>query len=428
MRVLAGLATVLAACYSPSAAIGVPCSSAGDCPAGQHCNVLATPPTCEAADAGPVDAPPDAPLTCATGAECASAVPVCDTATSTCRGCVADSECGEDVCIEYLGTCVNESNVLYVAATGSDTGTCMKVSPCQTIGYASNLAANNQKTIAVADGTYSASVLLRSTISTNALTISGPDRDPAGVMLAGGVIVENSTKQITIEGVTVQNSGGRGVDNRGTLTLSRVAITGSNNGVVSTNPYMLRVWDSVIADNAVQGIDVQQTTLELLRTIVRGNAGGGIDINNAAAMIESSIIANNSGLFSSFRQVRYQNLNDKPQVFRFNTIVDASPPSGEAVACSTTIALESSIFAVDDTTDALSNDCSATYSLFLDDPPDGTGNVMGDPAFVAAGDLHIGPTSAARDAANPAPTSSRDIDGELRPLGSGRDIGADEIP
>ena len=64
----------------------------------------------------------------------------------------------------------------------------------------------------------------------------------------------------------------------------------------------------------------------------------------------------------------------------------------------------------------------------VDDPPDGSGNLMGDPAFVAAGDFHIGPTSAARDAANPAATSLRDIDGEPRPLGAGRDIGADEIP
>ncbi len=425
---MAGLATVLAACYSPSAAVGVPCSSTGDCPAGQHCNVLATPPTCEAADAGLADAPPDASLTCGMGAECASATPVCDMVTSTCRGCIADSECGDDVCIEHLGTCVNDTNVLFVAPTGDDAGTCMKASPCKTIGYASTLAANNQRTIAVADGTYSAAVLLRSSITTSMLTISGPDRDPAGVMLTGGVIVESSSKQITIEGVTIQNTGSRGVDNRGTLTLSRVRITGSNNGLVSTNSNTLRVWDSVIEDNAVQGIDVQQTTLEVLRTIVRGNHGGGIDIINAATTIESSIIANNSGLLAPFRQVRYQNLNDKPQIFRFNTVVDSLAASTEAVDCSTPVALESSIFAVEDSLDAVSAVCTATYSLFLEDPAVGTGNIMGDPGFVAAGDFHIGPRSAARDAANPAATSSRDIDGELRPLGAGHDMGADEIP
>jgi YD repeat-containing protein len=57
----------------------------------------------------------------------------------------------------------------------------------------------------------------------------------------------------------------------------------------------------------------------------------------------------------------------------------------------------------------------------------GTVNVWGDPAFVDpdAGDYHITATSAARDAGVNAGVSV-DIDGEMRPEGSGYDVGVDE--
>jgi hypothetical protein len=58
----------------------------------------------------------------------------------------------------------------------------------------------------------------------------------------------------------------------------------------------------------------------------------------------------------------------------------------------------------------------------------GTVNLWGDPVFVDpdAGDYHIGPWSAARDAGIDAGVAT-DIDGEARPEGGGYDIGADEV-
>lgn len=429
MQVQVGIAAsllALAACYSPSAAVGVPCSAAGECPSGQRCDQGTTPPTCVAGDAPPVDAAPDAPPSCAAGASCPASAPICDASTETCRGCVADAECGDNVCVEHLGECVDAANALFVADTGADTDPCTRVAPCS-LDHALSLVANNQRTIAMADGVYSGAVSIKSDFGANTLTLSGPDRDPAGVTIAGTVLVENTAKPVTIEGVTIQVSGLRAVDNRGALTLSRVVVTGASNGVVSTNPNTLRIWDSEIRDNQTIGVDVTQTSLELLRTVVSGNGGGGIDIRNAASTIESTVIAGNGSVFAAFGGVRFQNLNDKPQVFRFNTVASNASISGGAVTCGDPVALDSSIFtAASDS--PLGAGCTATYSLFAATPPAGEGNVMGDPAFVGTDDFHIGPTSAARDAADPAASIELDIDGEVRPQGTARDIGADEIP
>lgn len=355
--------------------------------------------------------------------------PVCDTTTHTCRACAADTECGDTaICVEHAGQCVGDSNVLFVAPAGVDQGDCTRAAPCATIDFTVGLVANNQKTIAIADGTYP-QVQIK-TFNANSLTISGPDRDPAGVALSGGFIVEAGAKSVLLEGATASNATGRAIDNRGTLTLSRVRVTGAASGLVSSNNFTLDIWDSAVVGNMNIGIDVTQTTLELLRTTVMDNNGGGISVSNAATTIESSVIAQNGGLFAPFGGVRYQNLGGKPQAFRFNTVAsNLSSLSASAVACPTTLALESSIFSGDSSgTPPLSPSCAPTYSLFSGIAQAGTGNLTGDPAYVAPGDFHIGASSAARDAADPAATTARDIDAEVRPQGGGRDIGADEVP
>jgi hypothetical protein len=77
--------------------------------------------------------------------------------------------------------------------------------------------------------------------------------------------------------------------------------------------------------------------------------------------------------------------------------------------------------------------CSWTYSDISDSGGSagsvaGTGNIDLDPLFVSAatGNYHISVGSPCIDAADPAATLDVDFDGDMRPIGSGRDIGADE--
>jgi len=73
--------------------------------------------------------------------------------------------------------------------------------------------------------------------------------------------------------------------------------------------------------------------------------------------------------------------------------------------------------------------CVWTYSDIAPGPVSGAGNLSSDPLFVdpVHNNFHLQLASPARDAADPAATLAVDLDGDARPQGAGRDMGADEI-
>jgi hypothetical protein len=57
----------------------------------------------------------------------------------------------------------------------------------------------------------------------------------------------------------------------------------------------------------------------------------------------------------------------------------------------------------------------------------GSDNITGTPTFVGGGDFHLTATSDGVDEADPDATLGVDVDGDTRPQGTARDIGADEV-
>ena len=73
--------------------------------------------------------------------------------------------------------------------------------------------------------------------------------------------------------------------------------------------------------------------------------------------------------------------------------------------------------------------CSASYSDVGPDASPGVSNINMDPLFVnlLQNDFHLMNTSPAKDLADPLATLANDIDGDTRPQGVERDMGADEV-
>jgi uncharacterized repeat protein (TIGR01451 family) len=201
----------------------------------------------------------------------------------------------------------------------------------------------------------------------------------------GGVLVEYSTA--ALEGNTI-------VSNSSTYDGGGVMVYESDATFIN----------NVIADNAA------------------GNAGSGLLVYDASARLLHNTIAGNTGPSSAGVFVYDSNLSFDPTstAALTNTIV-AGHLYGIYVSAGTTATLENTLWGSIAWVNVV--DWFSLGSIYT-----GTVNIWGDPAFVAPGsrNYHIGPTSAARDAGMYAGVTT-DIDGHLRPMGHGYDIGADEL-
>jgi len=341
--------------------------------------------------------------------------PICDPTTMFCRGCYSDAECGaSEVCTESDGTCHNASNALFIAPTGSG-ATCSRSSPC-TFTTALNQTANNQRIIVVLDGNYTAQFNV-SSFSSNSLTISGEDRDPAGATVSSsitaGISIAASNKPVVIEGLTVGPTAAQGILNNGVLTLSHMHVRNATMSGVASPGQGLTVLDSVVSSNNTRGIDTNAGPLVIERTQIYDNPLGGLDITNVSFSVENTIIARNGSSTSNFGGVRIQNVGGQsPQVFQFNTVTLNMATADAGMQCPASLVVDSSIV----TEAIMTGGCTAVFSII------GTAT---DPVFVSATDYHLQPGSPGVDMANPDATITTDIDEQNR--AGARDIGADEV-
>ena len=128
---------------------------------------------------------------------------------------------------------------------------------------------------------------------------------------------------------------------------------------------------------------------------------------------------------------------DGIRFFEFNTIADNDTDGANdaraGINCGDPFPIRNNIV----TGNAMEADCTATHSLFSGaQAPGGTGNmVTTDPMFLAVeiGSIRtpdfyrLGDDSPAIDKADSASAVTVDIDGQARPQGAEKDIGADEV-
>lgn len=433
---------LVAGCYNPSFEPGRPCTEDFYCPGDQLCDRAQTPPTCVEilgdGGVGNPDSPdsslmPDGPIFSCDGG-CPTSAPVCEQSSNTCRACIADAECASDVCHELIGECVAEADAMYVAPTGSGSA-CTRTAPCATVDLANQLLTVTRRTIKVANGTYTDKVDLRPRLGATSLVLSGPDRSPAGpefVTTTGSSKTQNGLA-VVLEGITIRDAEGDGLEVQGVATLARVHIYGSGDQGIVGRGTMLRLLDSKIETSASSGVVVNGGVVEIERSQILSNPAGGLRIETGVAFsIINSVIALNGTATSTGTGVRILGAAplSGPQVFQFNTVARnrAQLSFAAGMECGRPVTIVSSIMANNGGlfNTELSGSCTATTSLFQANPPGGGGNIAGDPMFVSATDCHVLAGSPAIDAAPTSGAPSVDLDGD--PRTGAPDIGADEVP
>jgi hypothetical protein len=323
---------------------------------------------------------------------CPATAPVCS--SQTCGGCTADAQCDSGVC-RADGTCSPENTVVYVSLQSSGTG-CTSAIPCDLqTGLLQTEELRN--VVHLAPGLYSVpegiSILKPTVIVGRGATIS------RGVM--GPSVI--STSALTIEFLTV--TGGSGFTGLG----------------VSTNG----------------------GSLTLNRAIVVGNVGGGVKIDGSEFNIQNSwIVANGStgAVNSNVGGIQLLNINTAGEhVIAFNTISENSAVLNvvSGINCAvvgTPLTFSNNIIYANNiagTATQVGGGGMCTFT-FSDIGPEGSvtaPNLNVAPMFLntAQKDFHLQAASPVKDKADPAATLRLDIDGDLRPQGAARDMGADEI-
>jgi hypothetical protein len=329
--------------------------------------------------------------TAANTSGCAATAPVCGS-DNACHACRVHSECASNACLAD-GSCANEADVAYVDPTGTGT-TCSKAAPCAAV--ASALA--TPKSYVKLHGTLNEQV----TINNRNVTLLA---DPGAKLTS------------TTIGIILRVDG-----------TSQVAI------------YDLEISDAV----GSTGIGISTPTgnmakLTLRRVKVLRNAGGGISIAGGEFDIMNSVISMNGGIGATLGGVKIDNITGGTHRLDFSTISGNLGSSGIhlGVTCGTVLTpvtmANNIIYGNLVSGGAMqvggSVNCTTTYSDIGPDTAAGIGNINADPMFVSAGsgDFHLTTNSPAKDGADPAATLDSDLDGDARPQGAARDMGADEF-
>ena len=352
-------------------------------------------------------------------AACTGTMPTC-LSDNVCRACTAHSQCDSKACLPD-GSCGDDLSVAYVDPGGTGT-ICTSAMPCKKVSDALattrpfvKFHGTTDEAVTIDNGrvvTFLAdpgAKLTRGSGSGAILTV----RDDRTSLNVYDLAISDAPNNMNGFGVLVQSGGTPSV------SLTRVTIANNPGGGISVSGGILTLAQSVVRLNARAGV----------------GAAGGVAVTSAQYHLTNNVIADNGSPVSLFGGVQlFQVATAGIHVFDFNTVAQNSAPAGvvAGVSCNvnTPLVLTNSIvYANGIGAQVDGTKCSWSYSDIDPMPVLGSNNITSDPLFVAPaeGNFHIQATSPARDAADPAATLAEDVDGDERPQGSGRDIGADEV-
>ena len=349
---------------------------------------------------------------------CLGATPVCGS-DDACRGCTSHAECLSKACLPD-GSCADGSNVAYVDPGGSDNANCTIQMPCTKVAKA--LATNRPY------------VKFHGTTD-EGVTVNG-GRTVTFLADAGAVLTRSSGTAI----VTVS-------DNSTNLSIFDLALNNAPNnaggyGLVvptASGAPSVKLTRVTVLNDPGGGISVSGGSLTVTQSTIATNTGGGISINNAQFAITNSVVASNGAGASGVGGVKIDGITTTgTHQFDFNTITANLGPAtlNTGVLCGTVVVpllfdsniIYGNLVSGGGTQIGGSAMCSTTYSDIGPDSSSGVGNINADPAFVnvAQSNYHITGGSPCKDTADTVSTVIVDIDGDVRPQGARRDMGADE--